>query len=227
MVLIQKVNISFLKNSFEYEAWSNDRLVCGIDEVGRGCLAGPVVSAAVIIPAHKKMPLLKDSKLLTPQEREKAYKWIKKHCLIGVSVVSHRVINCQNIRNATLISMKKALLNLLTISPFRPSAVLVDAMPLSLVDTNYDDIPVYFFDKGESKSTSIAAASIVAKVMRDALMKKFDDCFPGYGFSKHKGYGTPVHRSALLKNGSLIVHRTLFIRSVLYKDAHEKQLSLC
>ncbi|MCL5874871.1 MAG: hypothetical protein M1114_00160, partial [Candidatus Dependentiae bacterium] len=119
----------FNKNYFEKKAWEQGQLVCGIDEVGRGCLAGPLVTAAVILPEGKVHRLLKDSKLMTLQERLDAYKWITKHCYYGFGIVNHRVIDSQNIWKATLIAMKRALMHALAVSPRQPSAILVDAMP--------------------------------------------------------------------------------------------------
>lgn len=168
----------FNKNYFEKASWEQKQVVCGIDEVGRGCLAGPLVTAAVILPEGKTHRLLKDSKVMTLQERLDAYKWITKNCYYGYGIVNHRVIDSHNIWHATLIAMKKALMHTLATSPRLPQVVLVDAMPLSLFDTGYKEIPVHYFPFGESKSSSIAAASIIAKVKRDMLMGKMDALFP-------------------------------------------------
>jgi ribonuclease HII len=199
------------KNVFEKAAWLDDRLVCGIDEVGRGCLAGPLVTAAVIIPAHKHMPLLKDSKMLTQEEREKAAHWIIKNCWYGYGMIHNRLIDERNIWQATLIAMKRAFVQLMATSPHTPQAILVDAMPLKLLDTSYRDIPVYYFPKGEHFSTSIAAASIIAKVKRDAIMQTLDPLFPAYSFGQHKGYGTPQHRHAIQEQDYSIIHRQTFL----------------
>ena len=158
------------KNQFETDAWAQNRVVCGIDEVGRGCLAGPLVTAAVILPPHKLSPLLKDSKVLTEAERLKAFAWINKYCWYGVGIVHNRIVDKHNIWHATLIAMKRALLHALSACPQTPQAILIDAMPLELSDTSYNGIPVHYFPQGERKSSSIAAASIVAKVKRDAMM---------------------------------------------------------
>lgn len=202
------------KNLFEKAAWIENRLICGIDEVGRGCLAGPLVTAAVIIPANKHMPLLKDSKILSLEEREKAARWITKHCSYGIGIAHNRLIDERNIWQATLGCMKRALVQLLATSPHIPKAILVDAMPLNLLDTSYHDIPVYYFPKGESLSTSIAAASILAKVTRDEIMQRLDASFPGYGFDQHKGYGTQIHRQALQKFDSSIIHRQSYLHDL-------------
>ena len=177
--MCQQGLLSSPKICFEKAAWLEGRLVCGIDEVGRAVLAGPLVTAAVIIPANKHMPLSKDSKVLTLEEREKAARWILKHCWYGYGIVHNRLIDERNIWQATLVAMKRALVQLLATSPHLPQAILVDAMPLNLLDTSYRDIPVYYFPKGEKLSTSIAAASIIAKVKRDAIMSSLDPVFPG------------------------------------------------
>lgn len=216
----------FKKNHFEKEAWALSNLVCGIDEVGRGCLAGPLVTAAVILPAGKTSPLLKDSKIMTPEERLKAYLWIEKNCWYGLGSVHHRLIDKHNIWHATLIAMKRALINVLSIAPSLPSAILIDAMPLQMFDTGYD-IPVYYFPFGESKSSSIAAASIVAKVRRDAMMTRAETVFPGFYLGQHKGYGTPLHKQILReKESPLIIHRKHYIKGVLEVDErheHDEQ----
>lgn len=201
------------KNSFELGAWQHQMVVVGIDEVGRGCLAGPVVAAAVILPVNKPHKILKDSKVMTAQERDKAFEWIKKHCHYGIGIVHHRTIDQRNIWHATLIAMKKALMHVLQTSGQCPALVVTDAMPLNLADTHFRDIPVYYFTKGESRSSSIAAASIVAKVTRDDLMKVYDGAIPGYQWSENKGYGTPVHRAAIKSGSHSFVHRMTFLSS--------------
>jgi ribonuclease HII len=205
------------KNELEFQAWHHEQYVCGIDEVGRGCLAGPLVTAAVILPLNKTSRLLQDSKLLTEEERHKGAMWIAKNCWYGYGIVDHKTIDRYNIYQATLIAMKKALVHLLATAP-RPSAILIDAMPLKLDDTGYIDIPVHYFPKGERRSSSIAAASIIAKVKRDQLMIKFNNIFPGFYFDEHKGYGTKKHREALKKYSSLIIHRQSFLNHINFVD---------
>lgn len=221
-----KESLIFRKNSFEKEAWQQNLLVCGIDEVGRGCLAGPLVTAAVILPPHKTHRMLKDSKVMSPEERLKAYAWITKNCWYAVGIVHHRLVDQHNVWHATLISMKKALLHLLAICPQKPANIIIDAMPLELSDTSYHGIPVHYFYKGETKSSSIAAASIVAKVKRDALMARFDPLFPHYQLASHKGYSTPQHKDALSLQKASIIHRTSFLRNLNLKDEDEQQ-SIC
>jgi len=216
---------TFKKNTFELNAWTNNSFVVGIDEVGRGCLAGPLVTAAVILPMHTTYPLLKDSKIMTPQDRQKAFKWIKKRCWYGISIVHNRIIDKHNIWQTTLIAMKKALINVIEISAVTPSAILIDAMPLDTSDTHLHNIPVHRFYYGEKKSTSIAAASIVAKVTRDALMESFDAIIPGYKLAENKGYATVSHRNALKQQDHSIIHRMSFLKKIL-PDGNLHQLSL-
>ncbi len=222
-------SIQLSKNFFEKSLWEQQKLVVGIDEVGRGCLAGPLVTAAVILPLGKTSPLLKDSKILTESERLEAYQWIVARCSYQVGLVHHRIIDTHNIWQATLIAMKRAVVNLLPQVPQRPGAILVDAMPLQLHDTGFFDIPVYYFNKGETYSSSIAAASIIAKVTRDGLMKKYDLLFPGYQFEKHKGYATQLHHSCIQKERHLIIHRESFLGAYRLEeeDEHHHQQTLC
>lgn len=217
------------KNSYEKAAWEAQQLVCGIDEVGRGCLAGPLVTAAAILYPNRKSPLLQDSKLLSKPELIKGYDWIVKNAWFAYGIVDHRTIDRVNIWQATLIAMKKALIHLISTCPTKPSIVLVDAMPLNLADTSYLGIDVHHFPKGETKSCSIAAASIVAKVTRDALMAKYDPIFPGYQFGQHKGYATATHREAILTHQPSIIHRQTFLNDpiVTLEGDHEEQQTLC
>ncbi len=226
MVIVRQTG-NIKKNSFEYDAWQNNALVVGIDEVGRGCLAGPVVAAAVILPINKANRILKDSKVMTLSERNTASRWIKKHCHYGIGVVHHRIIDQHNIWRATLIAMKKALLHVLEGVHTRPSVIITDAMPLNLSDTHFHDIPVYYFPKGESKSHSIAAASIIAKVTRDAMMELYDVAIPGYGLKENKGYGTPKHKKVVKEQHYSFIHRVHFVETILKNDEKkEEQLSL-
>lgn len=209
------------KNDLEHAAWQQGQYVCGIDEVGRGCLAGPLVTAAVILPLNKTSRLLLDSKLLSEEERHKGALWIGKHCWYAYGIVDNRTIDRYNIYHATLIAMKKALVNLLATGP-RPSIILVDAMPLKLDDTGYLDIPVHYFPKGERKSSSIAAASIIAKVKRDELMSKFNEIFPGFHFDEHKGYSTKKHKDTLKDLPPLIIHRQSFLHKISTIDDQDE-----
>jgi ribonuclease HII len=220
----QTVNIK--KNSFELAAWNDQRFVIGVDEVGRGCLAGPLVAAAVILPLNKAHSMLKDSKIMTPIERLKAFKWIKKHCWYGIGIVHNRIIDKHNIWQATIIAMKKALIHALEASPHHPTVILVDALPLSLKHTSLHAVPVYNFPFGETKSSSIAAASIVAKVTRDAMMESFDRLIPGYHLTENKGYATVTHRTAIKAHHYSIIHRVSFLDKMLHQESNgESQMS--
>ena len=210
----------FKKHMYEKEAWEKSELVCGIDEVGRSCFAGPVVAAAAILRPKAKFKYLKDSKVLTPEQREEAYTWLLKNCTFAVGIMHHRIIDSKNIYQATLCAMKRAVLQLLAHTPKAPSVILVDAMPVAL---HHIDIPVISFCYGESKSSSIAAASIIAKVTRDRLMTRLDPVVPGYAFASNKGYGTAVHRKGIDDDGLSFMHRLTFINE---KSDEEMQGSL-
>jgi ribonuclease HII len=212
------------KNQFENDFWAKNMVICGVDEVGRGCLAGPVVTAAVILRPDKKSPLVKDSKLLGQDELLKAYQWIVKNSWFSYGIMNHRVIDAYNIYQATLRAMRRTTLQLLSHTPRKPALFLVDAMPLDLSGTGYESTDVLYFPFGESKSTSIAAASIVAKVTRDAIMRRIDHIFPVYNFARHKGYGTLLHQEALRMHGPSIIHRTTFISNKQWLP--EQQLTL-
>jgi ribonuclease HII len=195
------------KNHYESIYWSEQLFVCGLDEAGRGPLAGPLVTAAVILPLHTKYALLKDSKCMTAQEREKAFAWIKRHAWYGIGIVPSHRIDAVNIWHATLLGMRRAVLQLMSTAPMKPGAFLVDAMPLSLSGTVYAEIPVHAFVFGESVSSSVAAASIVAKVVRDRIMTNMDPLFPFYQLEQHKGYCTLLHRELVKKYGRSLAHR--------------------
>lgn len=219
-----ETKIKMKKNSFEKMAWEKNRYVCGIDEVGRGCLAGPVVVTATITPQNTSYRLLRDSKVMTEAQREEAYAWITANCFYATAMVNHRLIDHYNIYTSTLLAMKKAYLALIAQLPFsleHLEYVLVDAMPLKLdASCGHEKLEIHHFPYGETYSTSIAAASIVAKVTRDRLMKKLSPLLPLYDFAEHKGYATEKHITALLAHGSSIIHRKTFVDTV-YK--HQKQ----
>ncbi len=210
----------FKPNLYEKEAWARSELVCGIDEVGRSCLSGPVVAAAAILKPNTRYKLLKDSKLMSVKERETAYAWLIKNSTYAVGITHHRIIDARNIYHATLVAMKRAVMQLLAVSTEYPSIILVDAMPVKL---DHLDIPVIHFSSGERQSKSIAAASIIAKVTRDALMTRIDSVTPGYAYSNNKGYGTKAHREGIDSEGLSVIHRMSFITN---QRAAEKPLSL-
>lgn len=228
---LHKVTNNFKKNSFEIAAWLQKSVICGIDEVGRGCLAGPVVTAAIIVPPNTNYKLLKDSKTMSEKNRLLAAQWITQNCWYGFGIIHHRLIDQHNIWQATLLGMKKAVVNLLSITPYKPVNIVVDAMPLNLADTGIIDIPVHYFIKGESKSMSIAAASILAKVKRDKLMQSMATAIPGYSLEKHKGYGTKIHRTAIYTLNSSIIHRNSFLSSFkkekVVTNEYSNQQTIC
>ena len=209
--------LKFPKNYFEKQAWENKFYVCGIDEVGRGCLAGPLVVAAVILPQHTSYSL-KDSKILTESERETAYQWITQNAWYSTAILSHDIIDKINIYQATLRAMKKAFIQLIEALPFDFELIkylVVDAMPLQ-IDLAYmhSQLETHYFPYGESISKSIAAASIVAKVTRDRLMVKMDNVIPGFNLAQHKGYGTREHISLIKQKGSSLIHRKSFLEGI-------------
>jgi ribonuclease HII len=181
------------------------RLIAGIDEAGRGPLAGPVVAAAVILPPEERpswLSLVRDSKQLTQLRREAIFDCIVESGIaFGVGVVSHEVIDERGIAPATRLAMRYAIEKLST----RPDYLLIDYMRLPGVR-----IPQKGVVDGDSICVSIAAASIVAKVTRDRLMVELDGRYPGYGLAQHKGYGTPEHLEALQKLGPCPIHRKTF-----------------
>ena len=181
------------------------RLIAGIDEAGRGPLAGPVVAAAVILPYQLDAPWLaqvRDSKQLSPAKRELLFQYIQETAVTtGVGIVSSDIIDHRGIIRATRLAMKQAIDRL---SPL-PESLLIDYMLLPEVP-----LPQKGITNGDSLCFSIACASIVAKVTRDRLMLETDSTYPGYGFAQHKGYGTKEHLSCLRRLGPSPVHRRSF-----------------
>lgn len=209
--------------AYEQDHWSKNLLICGMDEVGRGCLAGPIVTAATILHKNVFHPLLIDSKKLSPQNLTKAYNWLINNCTYSIAINSHTIIDQHNIYKTTQITMKQSLLHLLIKSPKFPAVILVDAMPLTLIHTPYQDIPITSLTQGESKSASIAAASIIAKITRDAIVTRLDASFPSYQFAQHKGYATKAHQSALKHFRPSTIHRQTFLKKFLTKHEHAQQ----
>jgi ribonuclease HII len=178
------------------------RCVAGVDEAGRGALAGPVVAAAVILPPGIHIPGVNDSKKLTPSQREGLFDLIREKALsVGVGSGEHSLIDRINILQATLVAMKEAV-NCL--SPI-PDYLIIDGISKIPVNIHQRTIK-----KGDSASISIAAASIIAKVTRDRLMIAFEERYPGYGFAEHKGYGCPAHLAAIAGLGPCGIHRKSF-----------------
>ncbi len=188
----------------KYESFS---WICGIDEVGRGPLAGPVVAGAVILPKDCDILYLNDSKQLSEKKREELYAVImEKAVAVGLGFVAPERIDQINILQATYEAMREAISKL---DP-QPDLLLNDAVTIPKVTIR--QIPII---KGDAKSVSIAAASIVAKVTRDRLMVQYEEVYPGYGFASNKGYGAQVHLDALKKYGPTPIHRRSFIKNLL------------
>ncbi len=180
--------------------------ICGIDEAGRGPLAGPVVVGAVILPKESFIEGINDSKKVSEKKREKLYDLIKDEAVsYGIGIVDQNEIDDLNILNATKKAVTMAIENL----EIKPHLILVDA----LTNINTNGIPYRSIIKGDAKEYSIAAASILAKVTRDRIMRQWDEVFPQYGFAKHKGYGTSAHISALKEYGPCMLHRKTFIKN--------------
>ncbi len=188
----------------KYESWE---YLCGIDEAGRGPLAGPVVAGAVILPFGCRIPYLNDSKQLSAKKREELYDIIKKEAVgVGVGIVGPERIDEINILQATYEAMRQAIDSL----PVKPDLLLNDAVTIPGVAIRQEAII-----GGDGKSLSIAAASVVAKVTRDRLMSAYEDTLPGYGFASNKGYGSAAHIAALKRLGPSPIHRRSFIGNFL------------
>ena len=201
-----KAELDRTYNMQKYEREYSDRqYICGIDEAGRGPLCGPVVAGAVILPKNCDILYINDSKKLSEKMRDVLYDEITSGASAwGVGIVSPERIDEINILQATYEAMKIAIDNL----KVTPDILLNDAVTIPGVDIK--QVPII---KGDAKSASIAAASIVAKVTRDHMMEEFDLIYPGYEFYKNKGYGTKAHRDALKKIGPCEIHRRTFIKN--------------
>ena len=180
------------------------QLICGVDEAGRGPLAGPVCAAAVILPPYAQIPGLNDSKKLSDKKRRELFPIIQEQAIAyGIAMVDHATIDSVNILQATYMAMKQAIEQL----PVKPELALVDGNRSSDFG-----VPVETVVHGDSLSASIAAASVLAKVTRDDYMLKMAEDYPGYGFEIHKGYGTKAHYEALRNLGASPIHRMTFLR---------------
>ena len=195
---------------YENDIFSNKgyKLICGIDEAGRGPLAGPVVVGACIMPQDSMIEWVNDSKKLSVKKRNDLYDKITKTALSwSVGIVDEKIIDDINILNAT----KEALRLSLSEMKVKPEYILVDA----LKDINTQGIPYLSIIKGDMLSYNIACASIIAKVTRDRIMEEWDNVYPEYGFLKHKGYGTAQHIAAIKKNGLCRIHRKSFTKKFI------------
>lgn len=203
LILKEKQRIEEMKvyeNTYSHVGW-----ICGIDEAGRGPLAGPVVAGAVILPEDSQILWLNDSKKLSAKKREELYDVIMEEAIaVGVGYASPARIDEINILQATYEAMREAIQKL----SVKPQILLNDAVTIPQIE-----IPQVPIIKGDAKSVSIAAASIIAKVTRDRLMEEYDKLMPEYGFASHKGYGSKSHIEAIQKYGPTPIHRTTFIKN--------------
>lgn len=204
----EKQRIELMKKyEKEYDSYA---CICGIDEAGRGPLAGPVVAGAVVLPKDCKILYLNDSKQLSEKKREELYDVIMREAVaVGIGSVTHKRIDEINILQATYEAMRQAVGNL----GVQPDILLNDAVTIPGVDIR--QVPII---KGDAKSVSIAAASIIAKVTRDRLMVEYDKKYPEYHFADNKGYGAAVHIEALKKYGPTPIHRRSFIGNFIGND---------
>ena len=184
--------------------------ICGIDEAGRGPLAGPVVVAAAIMPRDSMIEGVNDSKKVSEKKREALYELITNEAIAwGVGIIDQKEIDRINILNATKEGLTTAVKSL----QVKPDRIIVDA--LNGIDTL--GIPYTSIIKGDAKCYSIAAASIIAKVTRDRIMRQWDEIYPMYGFEKHKGYGTAAHIAAIKEYGLCPLHRLSFVKNIIGK----------
>ena len=182
------------------------QIICGVDEAGRGPLAGPVCAAAVILPPHLEIPGLNDSKKLTDKRRRELFPLIKEKALAyGIAFADHAEVDKINILQATYLAMERALEQL----SIRPDIALIDGNRAKDFG-----LPVQTVVHGDSLSANIAAASILAKVTRDDLMLEMAETYPLYGFEVHKGYGTKAHYEAILQHGPCPIHRMTFLKKL-------------
>ena len=196
------------QNLFDFDRNFNLSAIAGVDEAGRGPLAGPVVAACCILPLDCMIDGINDSKKLSEPKREKLYCEITASAVFKVSVIPQEVIDEINILRATKRAMAECIENM----PVKPELVLIDAVDVKV------SVPIKSIIKGDAQSYNIAAASIIAKVTRDRLMRDYDNLYPQYGFAKNKGYGTKEHIEALKKYGPCPLHRKSFIKNFIGAD---------
>ena len=196
------------QNLFDFDRNFNLSAIAGVDEAGRGPLAGPVVAACCILPLDCMIDGINDSKKLSEPKREKLYCEITASAVFKVSVIPQEVIDEINILRATKRAMAECIENM----PVKPELILIDAVDIKV------SVPIKSIIKGDAQSYNIAAASIIAKVTRDRLMRDYDNLYPQYGFAKNKGYGTKEHIEALKKCGPCPLHRKSFIKNFIGAD---------
>lgn len=191
-------------------SYSATAMIAGLDEAGRGPLAGPVVAATALFSPEVVIPFVNDSKKLSEKRREELFLEIKEKALaVGVGIVDNLTIDRINILEATKLAMREALHNL----SVTPDIILIDAVALDELV-----VPSYAITKGDAKSFAIAASSIIAKVTRDHIMQEYDKEYPGYGFAQHKGYGTKAHYEAIDAQGITPIHRKSFLKKIIQGD---------
>jgi ribonuclease HII len=207
------------KKNSRRKIMENNLYECGIDEVGRGSLSGPLVISAVLLPANLTNKLLRDSKVMNEDERNKAYSWITMNCMHSVVFIGVHTINKINIYEATKYGMKKAFIQLIekySINISQVTSLVTDAVPIILPSSyTHKNLSIINPPHAESLYPAVAAASIIAKVTRDALMKKLARVFPLFSIEKHKGYGAAVHIDAIRRHGPSIIHRRSFLSKIV------------
>ncbi len=224
-IAMRKNKVDLKLYSYEQKFWNKNLFICGIDEVGRGCLAGPVVTAAAVLHKNAFHPDLIDSKKLSSAKLISTYEWLIKNCFYTIGINSARIIDQKNIYQTTKLTMIQALLHLLNSTKQQPSLILIDAMPLG---PTFKSIECLSLIKGESHSASIAAASIIAKVTRDKILQRLHKNFPLYNLKQHKGYATKDHQKSLQQSHSSIIHRQTFLTKIIpQKDFHEQRSIFC
>ena len=231
--LITKINHS---SKAEFST-TKKSITCGIDEAGRGSLSGPLVVAGAIIPPKISIALLQktikltDSKIMSKLQRQKAYEWIKKNCFFSYVIIDPKTIDSKNIFVATQEGMKKVFLQMLEIIPFQKNNItrlVTDAVPIKIPkNCTHGNLEIINPTHAESKYLSVAAASVIAKEVRDNLMIKLAHIFPNFHTKDHKGYGTKKHFCAIQKNGISIIHRKTFVSKIIKpfskSDAQQQQ----
>ena len=196
------------QNLFDFDKNFSVNFIAGVDEAGRGPLAGPVVAACCMLPLDRMIDGINDSKKLSEAKRERLYGEITSSGVYKISIIPHDVIDEINILRAT----KRAMTECIESMSVKPELVLIDAVQLNV------SVPVKSIIKGDAQSYNIAAASVLAKVTRDRIMREYDLIYPQYGFAKNKGYGTAEHIAALKKFGPCPIHRKTFIKNFKRSD---------
>jgi len=218
------VVLKYTPNKFENEYWEKNEQLCGIDEVGKGCLFGPLVFGCVILPQHHAPTFLIDSKLLTAEKRAVAATWIQKNCIYATTSIDPWIIDTYGINQSTIIAVKRLLHDMTELTNKQIKLILTDHMHIGL--THIRNTPIISAPYGESWSASIAAASIIAKVTRDRLMQKIAKLFPRFAVEKNKGYGTKLHINGARDSGLSILHRKTYCKNLIHTNGRSKNAKL-